>query len=459
LGAGGGRRAPPNPPPPGPPMRTMHKLIAVAALAITLFLVGGLGVWQSTQDTASVAAPTAADALIAPLATSASLDQTVADLQATLAARPDDARSFALLGIAYAQQAVRTADPSYYSRAAEALRRSLELQPEDNVEALVGMGVVSLARHDFAEGVRWGRQAASINPDSAHILGVIGDGQLELGRYRRAFSTFARMVHMRPDIASYTRISYARELQGDVAGALEVMRLAEQAAGTPEDAAWVSHQIGELHFRSGQLLPAVKAYRRSAALAPSFIPARAGLAKVAWAHGRIDHAIRGYRWVVRHYPLPEHVIALGDLYTIAGRTTAATDAYALARAEAELFRTNGVNVDVELSLFEADHGDPTTALADARAGWRSRHSIHAADALAWALYRNGRYEQAARYERAALHLGTQDASFLFHAGMIQRALGHADAAARYLGDALTTNPSFSIQHAERAERIVARLRG
>jgi hypothetical protein len=52
------------------------------------------------------------------------------------------------------------------------------------------MGVVALARHDFAGGVRWGRLARQANPDAAHILGVIGDGQLELGHYHRAFATF-----------------------------------------------------------------------------------------------------------------------------------------------------------------------------------------------------------------------------------------------------------------------------
>ena len=173
--------------------------------------------------------------------------------------------------------------------------------------------------------MRWGREAAALNPDDAHILGVIGDGQLELGHYRAAFATFDRMVQMRPDIASYARVSYARELRGDVSGALRAMQEAFRAAGTPDDASWVSYQIGELYFRTGRIAPAAHAYRRSVGLAPTFVPPHAGLAKIAWAQGDLDRAIRGYRWVVARYPLPEHVIALGDLYTVAGRDAQAED--------------------------------------------------------------------------------------------------------------------------------------
>jgi tetratricopeptide (TPR) repeat protein len=161
--------------------------------------------------------------------------------------------------------------------------------------------------------------------------------------------------------------------------------------------------------------------------------------------------------VVARLPLPEHVIALGDLYTIAGRSQQANDAYALARTEATLFRANGVNVDVELALFEADHGDAATALVDAKAGWTARHSINAADAMAWSLYRSGRYRSAARYERSALHLGTSDAIYEYHAAMIQLRLGRPDAARRNLTMALATDPHFSILYAARANRTLQRL--
>jgi tetratricopeptide (TPR) repeat protein len=437
-------------------MTFANRLAVVSVAATMLFLAAATGALRTLPEQPPVAAP---EALAAPLAMTGSLDQTIADLQSHLASQPDDAHALAALGISYSQEAVHSGDPSYYPKAEEALQRSLAIQPSDNVDALVGMGVVANARHDFADGVRWARQAAQLQPDTAHILGVVGDGLLELGRYHRAFSTFGRMIRMRPDVASYARVSYARELRGDLPGAMRAMRRASQAAGTADDASWVSYQIGELFFRSGRIAPADRAYRRSIALAPTFIPSHAGVAKVAWARGDVEMAIRRYRWVVARYPMPEHVVALGDLYTVAHRSRQADDTYALARAEADLFRANGVNVDVEQALFEADHGDAATALTDARAGWAARRSIGAADALAWSLYRGGRYRSAARYEREALRLGTRDATFRYHAGMIALALHDTPAARRNLSLALATNPHFSILGSAIAERTLARLGG
>jgi len=439
-------------------MTLAKRAIATALVAVAVFVLGASGAFHILRpdDPRGVAAP---EALAAPIAMTGSLEQTIAALQAHLAAQPDDARALATLGLAYSQEAIHTADPSYYPKAEEALQRSLALEPNGNVDAIVGMGVVANARHDFADGVRWGREAAALNPDAAHILGVIGDGQLELGQYRAAFATFDRMVQMRPDIASYARVSYARELRGDVSGALRAMRDAFRAAGTSDDASWVSYQIGELYFRTGRIAPALHAFRRSVALMPTFVPPHAGLAKIAWAQGDLDRAIRGYRWVVVRYPLPEHVIALGDLYTVADRDAQAANEYALARAEGDLFRANGVNVDVEQAVFEADHGDPATALADARAGWAARRSIGAADALGWALYRSGRFQDAQRHARYALHLGTRDATYLFHAGMIELRL-HKEADARDdLSRALAINPHFSILGSGVAERALRALGG
>ena len=118
-----------------------------------------------------------------------------------------------------------------------------------------------------------------------------------------------------------------------------------------------------------------------------------------------------------------------------------------------------MNVDLELALFDADHGDPVAALAAARAEWGRRHSILVADAYAWALYANGDYREAAGYEHRALALGTRSALFEFHAGMIQLKLGNTGAARTFLREAVDTNPNFSIVWSPVAARVLAKLGG
>jgi tetratricopeptide (TPR) repeat protein len=82
-----------------------------------------------------------------------------------------------------------------------------------------------------------------------------------------------------------------------------------------------------------------------------------------------------------------------------------------------------------------------------------------ADALAWQLYANGRYDEALGYAEQAMRLGTRSASFLFHKGMIEQALGLDDAARQDLAAALEINPHFSILWAGRAAQTLASLGG
>jgi tetratricopeptide (TPR) repeat protein len=350
-----------------------------------------------------------------------------------------------------------TGDPSWYPKAEGVLARSLRVNADDNVEGVLGLGALDLARHDFAAALRNGRRAAALDPHGAEAYGVIGDALLELGSYDRAFDAFQTMVDTRPDLSSYARVAYARELVGDVRGAERAMRMAFDAAGTPADAAWCAHQLGELAFGSGDVRSARGWYVRGLELDPSYVPNLAGLAKVAWARDDDELAVERLSDVVSRYPSTEFVVALADLYRATGRRTLAEQQEDVVRAMHELASESGVNMDLELALFDADHGDPARSLGAARAEWGRRQSVHVADAYAWALYANGRYARASALSERALALGTRNALFLFHAGMIRLELGDEQGAARYLSAALATNPNFSIQHADAAAMTLARL--
>lgn len=434
-------------------MPSAFRIVGAVVIAGTLFVAGAV---RPLTPVRREAVPGVKSGALSARATGGSTAAIITALQARLREEPSDWRAAAALGLSYVQQARMTADPTFYPRAERALRLSMRVR-RDNVDALVGMGSLALARHEFREALVWGRRAVAANGHGVAGIGIVGDALAELGRYRDAFRAFQRMADIRPGLLAYARASYARELQGDVAGARRLMRMAEEAAGSSEDAAWAAFELGELFWSVGKLDEAEAAYRRAVSLAPSFVPPRGGLARVSWARGRMAEAIRRYRWAVDRYPAPEHVAALGDLYQAASRKDLAADQYALVRAEQELLKESGVDVDLELALFDADHGRPRRALMAARTAWSKRKSIHAADALAWALHRNGRDGQASRLAMRALRLGSGNALFVYHAAIIELGRGHEERARHLLSAALRTNPFFSIRHAGIARRTLARL--
>lgn len=441
-------------------MTRTKKALAVVGLAVCLFGVGAIAVPRLVRPARP--APPVSGAVSAlqsrPVIPAKSLADLVSSLQQRLRSDPGDWRSHARLGLAYVQQARLTADPSYYPKAQAVLERSLALHGQENFEALLGMASLAAARHQFEDALDWAEQARTANPHSADAHAVIGDALVELGRYDEAFDTYQAMVDLRPDLSTYARVSYAWELQGNHGNAVRAMDLALQAAGSPADAAWASVHLGDLHFNAGRVEMAAEQYRRAGALDPSFVPARAGLARVAAARGRLSRAIDDLEWVVQRQPSPEYVIALGDLYAASGKTDQADGQYALVRAQERLLEASGVDVDLEIALFDADHGVRLPeALAAARSVWARRRSVQAADALAWTLYANGRFEEAIGHADESLRLGTENALFYFHRGMIELALGKNDAARRDLSHAIRINPNFSLLWAGEARRALESL--
>jgi tetratricopeptide (TPR) repeat protein len=378
-------------------------------------------------------------------------DGQIEQLQGQVRQAPTQPDLWAELGETYLQKVRETGDASYYTRAGGVLQRALALKPE-GVEGLVGAGTLALARHDFAGGLRYGLAAHRVAPGLARPLGVIVDAQVELGRYGDADRTLQSMVDLQPNLASYARVSYFRELHGDLGGALTAMRLAVSAGGgAPENTAYVETLLGNLFFEAGHLHAARAAYQQALARFPAYVPAGAGLANVDAAAGRYEPAIRRLRSAVARLPLPQYVVSLGETEQAAGRPAAARRDLALVGAEEKLLRAGGVNTDVDLALFEANHGDPARGVLLGQRAWAQAPSVRSADALGWALTRAGQPAAGLRWARRALRLGSVDPSFLYHAGMTARAAGHAALGRAWLRRALAHNPRFSPLYAPRAQ--------
>src|SRR5436305_2005899 len=244
-------------------------LIAGTAAALVAAVLALGGVFRSTPAAgAGDALPSSIAAELQKGFSAGDTQAEIAGLQAELRLYPRSGKALDTLGLAYQQRARETADPTYYGKAGGILHHALQLDSNDLI-ATAGLGQLALSRHQFRRALALGLRAKRISPTTAGVYGVIGDAQLELGRYRAAFATFDRMNAIKPDVASYARVSYARELLGDTRGAIRAMTLAASAAvGEREASSWTRVQIGLLHHNSDRPVQALTEMREALTLFP-----------------------------------------------------------------------------------------------------------------------------------------------------------------------------------------------
>lgn len=431
---------------------------AIGAVLLCLLVACG---GQALSNPSSSPGPTPSkSALPVPFVSTAPASDTtarVAALRERVAADPDDAEALRDLGLALMQRVRETADPSLYGQAEEALLRAKKLAPDDAL-TLVGLGGLQLGRHQFVDALATAHGALELSPALVSAKAVEVDALVELGRYEQAVNAAQELASLRIDITSLARVSYLRELHGNIDGAIAAMQQAADApALAPENTAYVTTVLGNLLVYAGKPADAAAAYESALTSVPDHAAAIAGLGRLAVGRGDLTEAARRFEQAAAILPLPEYVIALGETREAAGDIEEAQQSYDLARAETALFQAAGVDVDLELALFEADHGDPSLALRLAEQSYANRQTVRTADALAWAFHRAGKRDDAARLSAEALRLGSRDPLFHYHAGMIALASGDESTARLELADALATDPGFSPTGAAEAGAALAAL--
>ncbi|MFJ5308896.1 tetratricopeptide repeat protein [Streptomyces sp. NPDC088350] len=430
--------------------------LAGCAVLLAVAMTAGAIAIGAAKDSGATRVAAASSAVSPELLASGSLDASIAALQAHLRTQPKDFDGWATLGLAYVEQARTKGDPSRYPQAQAALQRSLKISP-DNENALEGRAALAAARHEFKEALTYADQVLKENPYSERALCSRIDALVELGRYDDASKAADLADARKPGVPVFTRYAYVHELRGDVATARRVLEQALAAASSPGDISYVAGTLGQLAWNQGDYKTALDYYGRALAADENYLPALEGRARAQAALGDRADAIKGMELVVSRYPLPQPLVELGELYEsrgAAGDKAKAEDQYALVDAWIALARANGVNADLDTALAAADHGDVKSALKAARAEWARRHTVHTADALAWALHVNGLDKEALPYTRQATATGYHNASFLYHRGTIELATGHTAEGRAHLTAALKLNPGFSPLGASKARKAL-----
>lgn len=376
---------------------------------------------------------------------------------------PLNPRAYYGLGDALIRKARETGDPSYFNRAEEALKKSLDINP-NNAGAMRHLAYVFYSRHEFEPAAVHAGKAIEMDSTDGDSYGILGDALMETGEYQKAEDAYQKMMQLEQSLYSYSRRAGLNSVRGDSGGAmadLERAVAAGNAAKQPaESIAWAEWQLGNDHFTLGKLAKAEAFYRRSLATYPNYYRALAGMAQVRAAQKRYDEAIDLYRKAIAILPMPEYIAGLGDIYSKIGNSDEARKQYELVEYIGKLNALNKALYNRELAYFYADHDiKPKEGLELARRELDYRRDIYAYDVMAWNLYKNGKAEEAREAINNALRLGTKDAKLFYHAGMIYHRLGDKPNAQKYLKIALETNSHFHILFADEAARTLKGLEG
>jgi pentatricopeptide repeat protein len=219
----------------------------------------------------------------------------------------------------------------------------------DHAEALIGKASLAMSRHQFDAARELAEHAAQLHPYSAGARGILADAYVQLRDYDNAVRVLDEMVRLKPNLSSYSRISYMRELKGDTDGAIQAMEMAIQA-GAPdaENTAWCIVQLGNLYLGKSRIADAAAAYNVALRRFPNYVHAYAGLAKVAAAREDYTIAANYYRKAIDRVPMPEFLIGLSAVYQKLGKTTDAQAQIDLLATIKKVYEANGVTMDEEI---------------------------------------------------------------------------------------------------------------
>lgn len=392
-----------------------------------------------------------------PLALTAEWTNTrsmVHNLYKSIADNPNDIKSPLSLATIFINEARITGNYAYYDMAAMKQVDKVLALDSNNFQALTYKALIYLSQHHFAEGLNIAIRAQKINPYNSFIFGILVDANVEMGKYQEAVNSAEKMISIRPDLKSYSRVSYLREIHGDYPGAIQAMKLAVDAGiAGDESTEWSRVQLGHLYENIGMLDSAAYEYAQSLEYRKGFAQAIAGLGHVAFDQKNFTEAINYYRQadtLVKDYTFKEN---LAMLYKMTGKIKSSDSIFSLIvndMSKDAIVAGNNDNighyVDRELAYAYLNVGENEKALKHALAEYNRRpDNIEVNETLAWVYYKNNEYDKAVKYMDVALRTNSKNPTLLCHAGLVYSKGQNKNKANQLLTEALKNNPGIEIE--------------
>jgi len=365
---------------------------------------------------------------------------------------PSDSKSLIGLAAIYLQEARSSGNFAYYDKAALNCVNAVLKKDANNFEAQTFRAMIYLSQHHFTEGLKAATQIEKTYSYNAFVYGILVDANVELGNYQAALDDADKMVSIRPDIRSYSRISYLREIYGDIPGAIEAMKLAVDA-GAPgtESTEWARVQLGKLYEQLGEMKYAEMYYTISLDNRPAYPYALAGIARIAVNRRDYQKAIELYQRAdssSNDYSFKE---ALVEVYKLAGdkqRSLSVANAIIdeMEKAAEKMVKgdSSGHYADREMAYAYLSVDNYDKAIEHALLEYNRRpNNIDANETLGWVYYKKADYAKAQSFIKTALQTDCKNPTLLCQAGLIYAKAGDKMNAKNLIQHALKNNPNIS----------------
>ncbi len=346
------------------------------------------------------------------------LERQIRHFQQSLDNQPNRAAAVERLGWLFIAKARKDSSPAY-ELLAEHCAAYLARLPDHRDNALLLEGHLAHRRHEFAKAESIAGQLVA-SRGRPFDYGLLGDARLDRGDVAGAAEAYQEMMNLKPSLPSYLRAARIRWHLGDLESAITLAEMAVSAGSprSPEPLAWALVDLSRFYFQHGDMSSASDAVEHALRYLPTYRPALSLKARMLMAEGDYATALPLLEPSDSAPAEPSHLWDRWECLRALGKS--------------------GVADEVRDRLIaRGTKGDPrTTSLFLATAGYRTdlaeelarreierRADVFTLDALAWALFRNGKATEALEPLRRALGSRVVDARLALHAGLILKFAG------------------------------------